>query len=113
MNKALYRKHNDRQLNSSKYHKLDGTPIRAILKKESEEIIKDAIDKDQDKWYNSGMKTLNQQMIRIAKEHGFEAEENASGGVNVYIEFIDKDNNLGIETCPVNNLHQLKIALGY
>lgn len=52
-------------------------------------------------------------MIRIAKEHGHNAEENASGGVNVYIEFIDKDGNLGIETCPVNNLHQLKIALGY
>ena len=30
--KANYRKHNDRQLNSSTYHKKDGTNIRAILK---------------------------------------------------------------------------------
>ena len=52
-------------------------------------------------------------VVRHITEHGFEAEENASGGVNVYIEFIDKDGNLGIETCPVNNLRQLKIALEY
>ena len=113
MQKALYRKHNDRSLNSSKYHKLDGTPIRAILKRESEEIISESLDREQKKEYNSGMKTLNQQIIRIAQEHGFKAEENASGGVNVHIEFIDKNDNLGIETFPVNNLHQLKIALGY
>ena len=31
---ALYRKHNDRTRNSSKYHKKDGTNIRAKLKAE-------------------------------------------------------------------------------
>lgn len=30
--KANYRKHNDRTLSSSTYHKKDGTNIRAILK---------------------------------------------------------------------------------
>lgn len=45
MNKALYRKYNDGSHNSSKYHKLDGTPIRAILKRESEEIISESLDK--------------------------------------------------------------------
>ena len=32
MNKAYYRKFNDRSMNSSKYHKKDGTAIRAKLK---------------------------------------------------------------------------------
>ena len=34
MQNANYRKLNDRSLNSSKYHKLDGTAIRAKLKME-------------------------------------------------------------------------------
>lgn len=33
--KAHYRKHNDRSLNSSTYHKKDGTNVRAILKRET------------------------------------------------------------------------------
>lgn len=37
--KAIYRKHNDRQLNSSTYHKKDGTNIRAILKVNLKKII--------------------------------------------------------------------------
>jgi hypothetical protein len=41
MKNADYRKYNDRSLNSSKYHKLDGTPIRAILKREAEKEVKD------------------------------------------------------------------------
>ena len=114
MNKALYRKHNDRSLNSSKYHKLDGTPIRAILKRESEEIISESLDSQEKKEYNSSMKeTLIAQMIRIANEHGHAAMENISGGVDVIIECVNKDGSLGFETFPVNNLHQLKIALGY
>ena len=39
--KADYRKHNDRTLNSSTYHKKDGTNIRAILKREAEKEIKE------------------------------------------------------------------------
>ena len=35
MNHANYRKYNDRSHNSSKYHKLDGTPVRHKLKQES------------------------------------------------------------------------------
>lgn len=38
---ANYRKHNDRSLNSSTYHKKDGTAIRAILKEEAEKEIKE------------------------------------------------------------------------
>ena len=38
---ATYRKFNDRSLNSSTYHKKDGTNIRAKLKKEAEDQIKD------------------------------------------------------------------------
>ena len=34
MSDALYRKINDRTLNSSTYHKKDGTNVRAILKEE-------------------------------------------------------------------------------
>jgi hypothetical protein len=41
MKDANYRKHNDGSLNSSKYHKLDETPIRAILKREAEKEVKD------------------------------------------------------------------------
>jgi hypothetical protein len=41
MNDANYRKYNDGSHNSSKYHKLDGTPIRAILKREAEKEVKD------------------------------------------------------------------------
>ncbi|MDD5150682.1 MAG: hypothetical protein PHC28_09385 [Flavobacterium sp.] len=32
--KANYRKLNDGSMNSSTYHKKDGTPVRAILKEE-------------------------------------------------------------------------------
>ncbi len=38
---ANYRKHNDRQLNSSTYHKKDGTEIRAILKREAQKQIEE------------------------------------------------------------------------
>jgi hypothetical protein len=41
MNDSNYRKYNDGSHNSSKYHKLDGTPIRAILKREAEKEVKD------------------------------------------------------------------------
>lgn len=37
--KASYRKLNDRSLNSSKYHKKDGTAVRAILKRELKKEI--------------------------------------------------------------------------
>jgi hypothetical protein len=44
MKNANYRKHNDRTLNSSTYHKKDGTPIRSILKEEAKMEIREAID---------------------------------------------------------------------
>lgn len=40
---ARYRKINDGSMNSSTYHKKDGTPVRAILKREAEEQIKEQI----------------------------------------------------------------------
>ena len=39
MKNANYRKHNDRTMNSSTYHKKDGTPIRTILKREANSEI--------------------------------------------------------------------------
>lgn len=41
MKTANYRKHTDHSHNSSTYHKKDGTPIRAILKEEMKEQIKE------------------------------------------------------------------------
>jgi len=41
MQKALYRKYNDRQMNYSTYHKKDGTNVRAKLK---ELLKKEIID---------------------------------------------------------------------
>ena len=43
MGHADYRKHNDRCLNSSTYHKKDGTPIRGILKEEARREIMEAV----------------------------------------------------------------------
>jgi len=39
MGNADYRKHNDGSLNSSTYHKKDGTKVRAILKRETEKEV--------------------------------------------------------------------------
>ncbi len=39
---AQYRKINDRSLNSSTYHKKDGTPVRARLKREAQKEIEEA-----------------------------------------------------------------------
>jgi hypothetical protein len=43
MQKANYRKHNDRTCNSSTYHKKDGTNIRQILKVKDRNEIKSLI----------------------------------------------------------------------
>jgi len=42
--KANYRKHNDRSLSSSTYHKKDGTNVRAILKTEAQTEIDEAMN---------------------------------------------------------------------
>ena len=39
MKDANYRKYNDKSLNSSTYHKKDGTNVRAILKEEARKEI--------------------------------------------------------------------------
>ena len=39
--KANYRKHNDKSLCSSTYHKKDGTNVRAKLKEETRKILKE------------------------------------------------------------------------
>ena len=44
MNNADYRKINDRSLNSSTYHKKDGTAVRAKLVVDTREQIADATD---------------------------------------------------------------------
>ena len=44
MNDANYQKHNDRTHNSSTYHKKDGTPVRARLKREADKTIAEDTD---------------------------------------------------------------------
>lgn len=44
MKKAQYRKYNDRTLNSSTYHKKDGTNIRAKLKVDLKKEVKEKKD---------------------------------------------------------------------
>jgi len=44
---ARYRKFNDGSHNSSTYHKKDGTPVRAILKREAEQEVDDETRKDE------------------------------------------------------------------
>lgn len=51
-------------------------------------------------------------LIRIAREHGFQAEANAAGSVNVYIPYSQNGQN-GIDTFVVHDLRSLKLALGY
>ena len=46
MNDADYRKLNDRTQNSSTYHKKDGTPVRAILKRDAQAEIDEAGEQD-------------------------------------------------------------------
>ena len=41
MKNANYRKHNDRSQSSSTYHKKDGTPTRALLKREAQEQVEE------------------------------------------------------------------------
>jgi hypothetical protein len=41
---ANYRKYNDRSLNSSTYHKKDGTSVRTHLKNEVRAAVRDALD---------------------------------------------------------------------
>lgn len=55
---------------------------------------------------------MNEQLIRIAREHGFTAQLNLLGGVDVHIPWT-RGNRQGFDVIPVNSLHQLKIALGY
>lgn len=43
MNNADYRKINDRSLNSSTYHKKDGTAVRAKLKQLTQKEIKQSV----------------------------------------------------------------------
>ena len=53
MNDANYRKHNDRSLNSSTYHKKDGTPSRQILKREAEKEITEEQIFETERWLDS------------------------------------------------------------
>lgn len=46
MKNAQYRKINDRSLNSSKYHKLDGTNVKAKLKEATKKEVKSAMEEE-------------------------------------------------------------------
>lgn len=65
MKHGNYRKHNDRSHNSSTYHKKDGTPVRAILKREAQTEIKET-DMRQSK-----LSVINR-IIKKAEEMGYE-----------------------------------------
>jgi hypothetical protein len=45
MGRARYRKHNDGSKSSRTHHKKDGTPVRAILKREAREEIAEELEK--------------------------------------------------------------------
>ena len=72
MGDADYRKHNDRTLNSSTYHKKDGTKVRAILKREAEQEIRAAIISFEDE-----LATVKGQLelFRSAYEYGDDLRE--------------------------------------
>ena len=53
MNDANYRKNNDRSLNSSTYHKKDGTPMRQILKREAQAEIREEQIFEIEEWIDS------------------------------------------------------------
>lgn len=55
---------------------------------------------------------MNDQLIRIAKEHGFEAMHNLSGGVDVLIPWTRGDES-GVDVFPVFTLRQLLAVLNY
>lgn len=57
--KAYYRKYNDHTLNSSTYHKKDGTPIRSILKTEAKVEIQEFLNHKSEKEVVDGGKTNN------------------------------------------------------
>lgn len=56
---------------------------------------------------------LNEQMIRIAKEHGFRAEYSLSGGVEVHIPYTYNGKPDGVKIETVHTLQQLRTAIGY
>lgn len=57
--KAYYRKYNDRSLSSSTYHKKDGTPIKAILKREAQEEIEEFFNHKSETEIVDGSKSHN------------------------------------------------------
>lgn len=58
------------------------------------------------------MTTSQKNLIRIAQEHGFRAEANLFGSVNVYIPY-SQDEFQGIQVFVVYDMRSLKLALGY
>lgn len=68
MNDAAYRKHNDHSHNSSKYHKKDGTNVRAILKqklrKDIEEGLSPFLDKPITAWTKEDLRQAMQQHLK-------------------------------------------------
>ncbi len=53
-------------------------------------------------------------MIKIAKQHGHRAEHNVNGGIDVFVEWVRPETGeTGFEKYPVNNIKQLRDALGY
>lgn len=65
MKDTNYRKHNDHSHNSSTYHKKDGTPVRAILKREAQTEIKEA------EMSRSKLSVINR-IIKKAEEMSYE-----------------------------------------
>ena len=80
-----YRKHNDGSHNSSTYHKKDGTPVRAILKRETQKEIEES----------NTMKVFNVYTgdgnFGISFDHEIEAED-MDGAVKAYMAGVTSEN---------------------
>jgi hypothetical protein len=102
METANYRKFNDRQLNSSKYHKLDGTNIRAKLKVDLQaQMVFEDID-------------VNTEPSRVHPAHYFEniydyqsvLDKHATGALQS--SFLDEDASVLVYRSGANNISDMR-----
>lgn len=64
-NDAHYRKYNDRSLNSSTYHKKDGTPVRGKLKAEVRQIVRDWLEPTRTDYIDHPCENCGHPQIRL------------------------------------------------
>jgi hypothetical protein len=52
-------------------------------------------------------------LLRVAREHGFNASPNASGGVDVQVPWTAADGSSGVDVFSAATLRQLLVVLNY